>query len=284
MGNLTNLNTVTCVESDTAPVNNTASAVTRVLQPPSIRTQPVALTVTNGGNATFSIVAEGTDLEYQWLFDGGELPLQTRPSLHITNAQPENGGSYSVRVSNDLGTVTSAAVTLTVLVPVRITLHPQNRTAVLGDSITFSVQVDGSLPFSYQWIFNGNALSGATAPSLTLTNVQAGHAGEYKVLVANAAGQELSQPAILSILELPVIILQPQSRTNFAGSRVTLSADARGTEPVFFQWYHETYPLPDATNTTLLFTNLHTTARRQLLRGGYKHCRSRHQFRRAPGL
>ena len=45
----------------------------------------------------------------------------TNASLTLTNVQPANAGSYSVVVTNPVGSVTSAVAVLTVLVPPVIT-------------------------------------------------------------------------------------------------------------------------------------------------------------------
>jgi hypothetical protein len=89
-----------------------------VLVPPSILAQPRSLTVTNGGEASFSVTAAGTPpLRYQWKLQGMVLSAPTSSTLVVTNAQTADAGDYTVEVSNDAGTVTSAAAHLTVQVP-----------------------------------------------------------------------------------------------------------------------------------------------------------------------
>ena len=69
-----------------------------------------------------------------------------------------------------------------------ITTQPVSQTVGTGASATFSVTASGSAPFSYQWRFGSNSLTGATNASLILTNAQAASAGNYSVVVSNAAG------------------------------------------------------------------------------------------------
>jgi len=52
---------------------------------------------------------------------------------------------------------------------------------------------------SYQWRFNGTNLAGATAASLTLTNLQPSHAGNYDVRVSNTSGSVTSLVAVLTV-------------------------------------------------------------------------------------
>ena len=80
-----------------------------------------------------------------------------------------------------------------------ITKQPQNQSVVVGRSASFSVTATGAPPLSYQWRFKGADLSGATDPTLTLTDVQLDDAGDYTVVVTNALGSTTSQPATLAV-------------------------------------------------------------------------------------
>lgn len=102
-------------------ITNSAGSITSsvatltVLLLPSIITPPQSLTVSNGLNANFNVVAAGSPpLTYQWKFNGGTLASATSSSLTITNAQLANQGDYTVVVSNAVGVITSAAAHLTV--------------------------------------------------------------------------------------------------------------------------------------------------------------------------
>ena len=83
--------------------------------------------------------------------------------------------------------------------PPSITAQPTNQTVNVGGSATFSVTASGTPPLSYQWNFDGTNISGATNPSLTLTNVQMNQTGNYTVLVTNAYGAILSSNAVLTV-------------------------------------------------------------------------------------
>jgi hypothetical protein len=63
-----------------------------------------------------------------------------------------------------------------------------SQSAVQGQNVTFTAVPSGTSPFSYQWSFGSQAISGATASTLTLTNVQLTNAGTYSVSVANVLG------------------------------------------------------------------------------------------------
>ncbi len=174
--------------------NEVTLTVTTGIVAPTITTQPRATSANAGSSATFSVVATGTSLAYQWRFNGTPIAGQTSASLTLTNVQTVDAGSYTVVVSNlvngsHINSVTSIAATLTVsagTVMPTITTQPQATTATVGSNATFSVVADGT-DLVYQWYFNGitGAIPGATAASLTLTNVQTGNAGSYMVVVSN---------------------------------------------------------------------------------------------------
>jgi len=86
-----------------------------------------------------------------------------------------------------------------------ITMQPQSQTKAAGSTCTFQVMADGTVPLSYQWLFNGNNLadagriSGSRTDSLTITNVQVSDAGSYSVIVTTACGSVASAAAILKV-------------------------------------------------------------------------------------
>lgn len=84
----------------------------------TIKEQPQSLTVEAGATAEFSVLAQGTpEPSYQWYFNDAAISGATSSTLTITNAQTTNAGSYTVTVSNSLGTVTSSEAILTVTTP-----------------------------------------------------------------------------------------------------------------------------------------------------------------------
>ena len=200
---------------------------------------PVSKIVNVTSNATFAVSASGTPpLRYQWLLNvTNVLANATNASLLLTNCQPANAGSYTVVVTNDAGTATSPAATLTVLVPPVITNQPVDLTVIAGSNATFAVLAGGTLPLSYRWLFNTNQnLSGATNASYTVTNAQPANAGQYNVVITNVAGAVVSSFATLTVNVPPTITNQPQSQTVVLGSNATLTVGASGTTPLAYQW------------------------------------------------
>jgi pectate lyase len=218
-----------------------------------------------GQDSTFNVQASGTaPLTYQWYYNTNSVIANaTNSSLTVTNAQLSDAGGYSVLVSNDYGSVTSAVAQLTVNTPVApsITAQPQDQINVLpGGTAMFSVTASGSDPLSYQWYFNNSTLlTGATDPTLTITNVQISNAGTYSVVVNNVAGSATSSNAVLTVDTSPVapsFVTQPASQIVLVGGTANFSATAAGTAPIFYQWKKDGVPVPGATSTSLTMTNV----------------------------
>jgi hypothetical protein len=84
-------------------------------------------------------------------------------------------------------------------VPPYIISPPASQSTTVGAGASFNVFAGGSSPLQYQWIFNGGNITGATASSLILTNVQLSQSGTYTVAITNIAGSNTSSDAVLAV-------------------------------------------------------------------------------------
>ena len=86
--------------------------------PPVILVQPLDQVVLSGDTAVFSVEASSTTtLHYQWQFNGTDLPGNgaKKSIFTIASAALSDVGKYSVRVSNNGGSVTSSSACLWLL-------------------------------------------------------------------------------------------------------------------------------------------------------------------------
>jgi len=155
--------------------------------------------------ATFEALVTGVPpFRYEWrkngvaLTDGGNVAGAATATLTLGHVLKPDEGAYSVRVSNADGQVTSIEALLTVQDPV-ITVQPQSQNRELGESVLLSVDAMGTRPLAYQWHRDGVPLEGATDSRLTVSNLQAGDAGAYTVVVSNAHGTDGSVPAGVTV-------------------------------------------------------------------------------------
>lgn len=227
------------------------------LPPPSITTQPSDLTVNQGDNAGWNVVAKGAlPLSYQWKRNGTIIQGATLSSFLIGNVQPSHAGGYSLTVSNVAGQVVSRTATLTVRTPPVIVTQPAGQAVAEGSSCTFAVGVTGTSPRQYQWQFQGTDIAGATGSSFLIQSAQTFRAGEYRVRVSNAAGSALSSSALLQVLLPPTITLQPTNVVANAGQEARFSVSVIGSPTLQYQWIHAETNLPGVTSSTLILPNV----------------------------
>jgi hypothetical protein len=84
-----------------------------------------------------------------------------------------------------------------------VTQDPVSVATTVGDRAKFSILPNGTRPLTLQWIKDGNPISGATGSQLSLFNVSAADAGQYAVIVGNAATSVTSASATLTVSNDP---------------------------------------------------------------------------------
>jgi endonuclease/exonuclease/phosphatase family metal-dependent hydrolase len=138
------------VASDSGAVNMQHMAVIKDFQisgvstntstntsPPHISGQPQNQAAIAGNNATFNVLASGAPtLDYQWRFNGTNIPGATATTYTRTNVQPADAGPYLVVVTNPFGSITSSPAVLSVLPTNSTTIAQWNFNSVVPDGST----------------------------------------------------------------------------------------------------------------------------------------------------
>jgi hypothetical protein len=150
---------------------------------PTITTQPGSQSVTVGQTATFSVIGAGTaPLSYQWQTNGTAITGATASSYTTAaTTLADNGSTFKVTVSNAVGTITSAAATLTV----------SATAAARTDVLTYHND-------------NSRSAQNLTETVLTPANVNATQFGLLRVLPAD--GLVDGQPLIASNLSVSGVL------------------------------------------------------------------------------
>lgn len=240
----------------------TSDAVTLSLpgsSSPVITTQPHSISAPAGSSATFSVVASGSDLTYQWFKDSAAISGATSAAYNIASVDSSFAGTYFVRITNTSGSVDSNFATLTVAAATapHITSQPTSRTVNAGASTTLSVTATGTAPLTYQWHKDNTALSGANSSTLTLSSVTSANAGGYYVVVTNGSGSTTSDTATVTVLTAPVITTQPSSVSANLNTPATFTVVATG-DSLTYQWYKGGVAISGATGSS--YTVLATAA------------------------
>ena len=175
------------------------------LDPPSILVPPKGKMVSPGQPARMTVSARGPMLHYLWLFNGEPIPGATNAVFEVPAAGPSHAGEYRVMVANPGGFVTSGPAVLEVRdEPPRILAEPADQSTFEGGSAVFVVEATGTEPLSYQWYFEPvGPLVGQTNAVLTLRDVRAAQAGQYRVIVTNPFGMVQSRAAWLQVEATP---------------------------------------------------------------------------------
>jgi hypothetical protein len=219
---------------------------------PQIVAQPSNRVVNEGSAVSISLIAKGTGtLEYQWYKNDVALPGATSAVLVFSQVTPADGGVYTARVANEIGSVTSKAMTLTVLAAPRILNEPSAQSIVLGGSLFLNVQATGAAPLAYQWYKNGVAVNGATAAYYLVSSAQLDDAGLYSVRISNSVSNIISTPASVVVVAPPVITTQPLPRTVKLGESANFSVGVATGSTVSYQWFKNGQPIPGAISEVL---------------------------------
>ena len=160
-------------------------------------------------------------------------------------------GDYAVVVTNNYGSITSSNAYLAVIATPSITNQPQDLAAYCGQDAVFQVGAGGPSPLSYQWLYQGTPIAGATMLELDLAAVSNELAGAYSVAVACPCGSVTSLVASLTVLGIPLVTNPPQDAVVFCGETATFQVGATGPTPLSYQWFFKGAPINNATNPTL---------------------------------
>src|SRR5262249_14217333 len=156
-----------------------------------------ALAVTIGGTnivAAHTVAPVGGSNPYRHIISEVFVAWASELEIAFIKSNPQ-GGDNTVLLDNVRITEVASNT------PPTLIRVPAPQIAQVGDSVTFSVQAFGSLPFTFQWRKSGVDLSGATGATLTLNNLQKTDEADYSVKVSNEAGMVTSPEAHLTVFE-----------------------------------------------------------------------------------
>ncbi|MDD5141086.1 MAG: immunoglobulin domain-containing protein, partial [Verrucomicrobiales bacterium] len=198
-------------KTDDGQTNSAAATVTiAIISPPVITSQPVSLTNAAGTSTSFTVGATSSvPVTYAWfknatnqLSDGGNVSGSATATLAISSVTGANAGAYTVVVANPVGSVTSAppaTLTVTGSVDPNLAGPPVGYVQNGGSTVELSVVATGTSPFTYQWKYNGQAISGANTDWVVLTGVT-NSGGTYSVVVSNSIGSVTGTVAVLQTM------------------------------------------------------------------------------------
>ena len=131
-------------------------------------------------------------------------------TLRLASVKSGDYGAYNVLVRNQGGIEISKPAQLTVISAPEIMQLTDSLTLIEGESVELSVKADSDGPLVYQWSLGGEKIEGATHPTLPLAKAVPSDAGDYTVVVSNAAGQVESGVVTVTVIQPVRIVTQPE--------------------------------------------------------------------------
>ena len=219
----------------------------------TITTQPKSVRVSVGSTATFSVVASGSGkLSYQWQAKNpstGKWVNSTADTaktskLSIKTQVGHNGFQFRCIVTDASGSSkTSSAATLTVRP--KFTTQPQNQSAEVGTTVTFTAVATGKTKLKYQWQAMNPSTGkwvNSTAASAKTTQLsiktQVGHNGfQFRCIVTDGNGVTMTSKTVTLTIK-PHFMTQPKSVSVNSGSAATFTVAATGQKKLTYQWQY----------------------------------------------
>lgn len=173
----------------------------------AILTHPQSQVGCLGDSVTFSVIAAGENVTYQWRKNFVDIGGETGSSLTLSGLTAGDSAFYDVRCMSGSKTKYSFPAFLTLAdVPV-ITVQPgpASTTVSVGAAVSYSVSATG-LNLTYQWRFRSTVpnspfvdLVGENGPTLDLEPATSGDAGSYRCVVRNQCGAVTSSTVQLFV-------------------------------------------------------------------------------------
>ncbi len=238
------------VTGDFTPSVTSDDVTLTILTAPSITTQATDVTVCEGNLASFEVVAEGTNITYQWrkglvnLIEGAPITGTDGPILTIDpTVLSDAGNNYNVVVSGTCPSpVTSNNYTLIIETSPSITTQASDITVCEGDLASFTVAASGT-NLTFQWrkglvnLIEGGRFTGTDGPILTIDPTVLLDAGnDYNVVISGDCPTSVtSNNYTLTIDSAPSITTQATDVTVCEGNPASFTVAATGTN-LTFQW------------------------------------------------
>ncbi len=191
----------------TAYTNTTTVTVT-----PKITTQPAYASVAVDCMAKFTVVADGTNLTYQWQYRNSSSDTWKNSTMTCAKtdtftfnvAESHYGHQYRCVISNGKGKAYSNAATVTVR-PL-ITTQPKDTTVSKGATVKLTVEAKGT-NLTYQWQYRNSSTDTwknstmACAKTNTFSfTAAASHSGhQYRCAVSNGKGTTYTKTAAVTV-------------------------------------------------------------------------------------
>ncbi|KAB2868550.1 MAG: hypothetical protein F9K37_10040, partial [Bacteroidales bacterium] len=181
-------------------------------EPTTITAQPASTSKCIGDNATFSIAATGTNINYQWQKNGVDLASATSSTFTINNVNKSDEGTYTCIISSECNEVLSESANLIVEEEPTIVSISPDKSVELGNSLALNINATGD-NLIFQWykegipLIDNSDIQGSSTNSLLISAVKLSDSGNYTCTITNECNTITSNGIAINVYEIPVVNL-----------------------------------------------------------------------------
>jgi len=206
-----------------------------------------ATSLTAGANLPFTATVSGsTNTAVTWTVDSiqngnSSVGTITGSGNTVTYTAPGTAGTHTLKAVSAADTSKSASSTLTIQVPVVVSLNPTSSSLVAGSVASFTAAVTGSTNTAVTWtvdgVLNGNSTAGTiTGTGNTVTYTAPAAAGSHTLVATSAADTNKSASSSIAVQAPISVSLNPATASITVGATSSFAAAVTGSTNTAVTW------------------------------------------------
>lgn len=189
----------------------------RIYELPSIlesKSIPENPKVCEGDSIILSVKARGSNIKYQWLFNGSQIQGATDTIYVIRKVDQSKKGKYKAVVSGPCPvTVETPEFNVDFVPSTKILAHSSDTTVKKGEKLSLYATAKGE-DIKYQWYKDGQKILGATENTYSISNVSILDAGHYLCKITGTCGTD-STPEINVTIDTVIVSVENQIENGY---------------------------------------------------------------------